>query len=158
VQNSNVELGAPIGQLDKLPAKASGTQPLVKPSRKKRSRPAGSAGFRQATKEEVLADEQYATIAALHADWCDAFGVQLTLTNWRYAAWRGAINEAGYTPEQLRSAFPAISTDPWWRERPDPHYVFGNNPGKIERFFPANVPATADRFAQRPQSPDFFEF
>ena len=159
-QNSKSEQGVPGGTGGQGSPDALGTKP-EKGSRKLRSnRARGSAGFRAATKDEVKADEHYDVIAALHADWCTALGVTLTLSNWRYAAWRGAIVEAGYTPEQLRSAFPAVAADNWWRERPDPHYMFGSNPDKIERFFPVNVSTAApDRFAQRPQvTPEPFEF
>jgi len=125
----------------------------------KRKRPTGSAGFRSATKSELALDDLFPVISQLHAEWCTLLGCELSLSNWRYAAWRGALVEAGYTADQLRSAFPGVAADPWWRERPDPHFMLGGNPGKIERFFPKNLVAVApDRFAQRPLTSDAFEF
>jgi hypothetical protein len=120
-----------------------------------RSTPTKSFGFRWATKEQILADSLYPRIEALHKAWCQELSLDYELTGWRYAAWRQALVEQGYTEEQVMSAIPALQRDSWWLERAsDPHDMFGTRPERIERFFPGNVKSAPDRHGRSTPSTD----
>lgn len=114
---------------------------------------AGSHVFRKLPLVWAEQDAYYAEVTALHAEWCAVLGKAYAMTVWRYAAWRSALVEAGYTATQLREAMPGVAADEWWVANcSDPHVMFGSNPGKIERFFPQNRSSAPDRFGRTQQS------
>jgi hypothetical protein len=151
---------SPSGQSEppvQLADAATSSPPSVKGPKRTRRRgtPTNSFGFRWATKEQVLADPYYARIEVLHNAWCQALNLEYPLTNWRYAAWRQALVEQGYTEEQVLDAVPALKRDAWWLERAsDPHDMFGSRPDRIERFFPGNAKGAPDRLARGTPSTD----
>lgn len=122
--------------------------------------PSASAEFRKFPMAAISADPHYAIVADLHAEWCAVLGVEFALNPWRYAAWRTALVEQNYTPDQLRDAFPRVAKDPWAMERmTDPHVMFTGNASKIERYFrDSPKAATHDRFGRNGFSQGTFEF
>lgn len=120
-----------------------------------RGKPTTSYGFRWATREQVQSDEHYPRIKAMHQAWCSSLGLDYELSNWRYAGWRQALVDQGYTEEQILGAVPALKRDPWWLERAsDPHDMFGVRPDRIERFFPENATTPPDRLGRGASSTD----
>lgn len=111
--------------------------------------PKTSHDFRRVPLAQARTDSWWPTIETLHGEWCKTLGLEYAMTTFRYAAWRFALDETGYTPEQLMSALPALKQDRWWVEKcGDPHVMFASNPSKIERFFPANVKSVPDRLGR----------
>lgn len=132
------------------PKKAEGD---AKPKRRRRKEtPTTSHDFKQHSMDEIrqLEPERFPVIERVHTEWCRILGASFALTPWRYAAWRLALVESGYTEDQLLRAAPGVRDDDWWRSRcADPHQMFTGNPNKIERFFPENrMPGTIDRFGR----------
>lgn len=132
---------------------------LTPPDSKKKGRKRKGAGqrvvpktshdFRRVPLLQAREDSWWATIESLHTEWCKTLDLEYAMTTFRYAAWRFALEENGYKPEQLLSALPALKQDRWWVEKcGDPHVMFASNPSKIERFFPANVKAVPDRLGR----------
>jgi hypothetical protein len=129
---------------------------LAPPASKKKGRKRKSPGQSVVPKTshdfplaQAAEDSWWGTIEALHAEWCSTLGLEYPMTTFRYAAWRLALVESGYKPEQILSALPALKQDRWWVEKcGDPHVMFASNASKIERFFPANVKAVPDRLGR----------
>lgn len=119
-----------------------------------------SQEFRTLTLPEIQRDTWWGAIQTLHEAWCTGLGKQYALNTWRYAAWRFALVENGYTVEQLESAIPGVRARDWWRDHcSDPHVMFAKNPSKIEQFFPVNRAVTHDRFGVGAAVPtEGFEF
>lgn len=112
--------------------------------------PTRSSEFRKLTLARIEAeDPHWATITALHAEWCLRLKVDYPLNTWRYAAWRTALVEQAYQPQQLRDAFAQVAQDTWARQHLcDPHVMFTGNPSKIERYFRGNAPPSHDRLGR----------
>lgn len=117
--------------------------------------PATSYGFRYVPLAVVEArDPHFGKIRELHEAWCKALNVEYTLNTFRYSAWREILVEQSYLPEDILSAVPGLLRDPWALERfTDPGIMF-KDPGRIERFFPANAKSAPDRLARNTPSTD----
>lgn len=149
-------IGADVGSAESAAPAAPPTIAEGVPKRVRAKKPrkvkvlesvASSQEFRTLTMAEIQRDSWWAAIEGLHLAWCEGLGKQYALNTWRYAAWRFALVENGYTVEQLQSAIPGVRARDWWRDHcSDPHVMFAKNPSKIEQFFPVNRAVTHDRF------------
>lgn len=162
----SVEVAVDVGPAVAAPE----APPVARKSRAKRVKPTklvktvesvtSSQEFRTLTMAEIRRDTWWGAIETLHLAWCEGLGKQYALNTWRYAAWRFALVENGYTVEQLQSAIPGVRARDWWRDHcSDPHVMFAKNPSKIEQFFPVNRAVTHDRFGVGAEPTDYgFEF